>query len=99
MLMESFHIFVRLQHGVGLSFPDTGGESQLPMGGPDLLAVTGTAFVAVFLLLGALAGMMTLLVRLFQPPRPGVAAAEVVAISAAVAVAFPGGCVTRIEEV
>jgi len=69
------------------------------MPAPDLLHVTLTAFVAVFVLLGLLSVLMTLITKLFPITRPRVTAVEVAAITTAAGVLLPGATVTRIEEI
>jgi len=74
--------------------------------------VSGVAFAAVFIMLTVLAGLMTLLTRIFpgKPPEPkkrkgaprggsGPDQELVAAVSAAVSTAIPGGRVTKIEEI
>lgn len=70
---------------------------------PDLLLVCFTAFMAVFVLLGALALVMRGMISLFPavpiPDAPSSDPAMVAAITAAATSAFPGATVTKIEEV
>lgn len=76
----------------------------------EQLYVSAVAFCAVFLMLTILAGLMTLLTRVFpgqhavkkRGPRPQGAGPDselVAAVSAAVTIAVPGTRVTKIEEV
>jgi hypothetical protein len=70
---------------------------------PNLLLISVFAFVAVFVLLSVLAGIMRLLTALF-PGDPyddaggGVDAAIVAAVTAAARAAYPGMQVTGMEE-
>lgn len=77
----------------------------------DQVFVSAVAFAAVFIMLTILAGLMTLLTRIFpgKPPGPkkrknapggakGPDQELVAAVSAAVSTAVPGGRVTKIEE-
>jgi hypothetical protein len=72
---------------------------------PDLLLISVFAFVAVFVLLSVLAGIMRLLTALF-PGEPGaggggaggVEDAIIAAITTAARAAYPGMRVTGIEE-
>ncbi len=80
----------------------------------EQLYVSAVAFVAVFIMLTVLAGLMSILTRTFpgKPPerkvrkKPGTPQATagpepelVAAVTAAVTTAIPGGRVTKIEEV
>jgi len=71
--------------------------------------VSAVSFGAVFVMLTVLAGLMSILTRIF-PGKPtskkksvrktsGPDQAVIAAVSAAVSTAVPGGCVTRIEEI
>jgi hypothetical protein len=64
----------------------------------DLLTVSIVAFVAVFLLLGALAVLMQVLTMLFPAPTEDDEAALISAITTAAAAAYPDMRVTSIEE-
>ena len=64
----------------------------------NLLVVCATAFVAVIVLLTALAGVIHLITSMFPPSRRGVDAPLVAAIEGAVTAVYPGARVTRIEE-
>jgi hypothetical protein len=67
---------------------------------PNLLLVCVTAFFAVVLLLGLLAGVIRLLTAVFPERVPeDTGAAVVAAIHSAVARAYPSARVTRIEEI
>jgi hypothetical protein len=65
---------------------------------PDLLTISVFAFLAVFLLLSLLAGLMRGLTALFPEQPDGPDEAVIAAIASAAAIAFPGTRVTRIEE-
>jgi len=64
----------------------------------NLLMVCGTAFVAVFILLIALAVIIRLISVAFPALRKGDDAVLAAAISTTVAAIYPGAQVTRIEE-
>ena len=64
----------------------------------NLFGVCLTAFIAVIVLLSALAGVIHLISRLFPDVRHGVDAPLVAAIEGAVTAVYPGARVTRIEE-
>lgn len=68
------------------------------MNEPDLLVVCGTAFTAVFVLLGLLAAVMRLLITIYPERTDDVDAAMLAAVSSAVASAYPGTTITKIEE-
>jgi Na+-transporting methylmalonyl-CoA/oxaloacetate decarboxylase gamma subunit len=75
--------------------------------------ISAVAFCAVFVMLTVLAGLMSLLTRVFpgKPPEPkkrrkpaaakgaGTEPELVAAVNAAVTTSIPGGRVTKIEEV
>ncbi len=64
----------------------------------SLLTMCATAFVAVFALLGFLAGVIRLITSVFQPRTDEGDPALAGAIATAVAALYPGARVTRIEE-
>ena len=64
----------------------------------NLLTACGIAFLAVFLLLSLLAGMMQLITRLFPERSLSVESSLVAAITSSVAFLYPGARVTKIEE-
>lgn len=64
----------------------------------NLALICGVAFVAVFFLLSLLAVVMYGITAVFPERAPAVEPELVAAISSAVAIAFPGARVTRIEE-
>jgi hypothetical protein len=64
---------------------------------PDLLIVCAAALIAVFTLLGTLAGVIRLLTSIFPEPTDD-DAALLAAVSAAASARHPGMRVTRIEE-
>jgi hypothetical protein len=64
----------------------------------NLLLISVFAFVAVFLLLSLLAGIMRVLTALFPADMDGPDAAVLAAITAAAAVAYPGMRVTGMKE-
>jgi hypothetical protein len=66
---------------------------------PSLLVISGTAFIAVILLLGMLAGMIHVLTALFPERSEGKDEALFAAINSAAGEAYPGMRVSRIEEV
>jgi len=69
------------------------------MNPPDLLVISLSAFVAVFLLLSFLAVVMRLLIAAYPEKVGGVDSATIAALAAAAAYAFPGTKVTRVEEI
>ena len=69
------------------------------MNPPDLLVISLSAFVAVFLLLSFLAIVMRLLITVYPEKIGGIDAATIAAVSAAAAYAFPGTKVTKVEEI
>ena len=64
----------------------------------SLLAICSIAFVAVFVLLAFLAGIMHLITAAFPQEEPPSDPVVVAAVSAAVATLYPGSKVTKIEE-
>ena len=56
------------------------------------------AFISVFLLLAALAGVITLITRAFPAKEEQVDAAVVAAVSCAVQAVWPGAAVVEIQE-
>ena len=64
----------------------------------NLLTACGIAFLAVFLLLSLLAGLMQLITLLFPERKPSVESSLVAAITSTVAYLIPGARVTKIEE-
>jgi len=69
------------------------------MNPPDLLVISLSAFVAVFLLLTFLAVVMRLLMAVYPAKIGGIDSATIAAVSAAAAYAFPGTKVTKVEEI
>ena len=69
------------------------------MPSPDLLAVCATALAAVFLLLGALAAIMRLMLALFPEKAVQTDAALVASIATVVQTVYPGTKVTKVEEI
>jgi len=69
------------------------------MNPPDLLVVSLSAFVAVFLLLSFLAVVMRILIAVYPEKIEGIDAATIAAVSAATAYVFPGTKVTKVEEI
>jgi hypothetical protein len=69
------------------------------MNPPDLLVVSLSAFVAVFLLLSFLAVVMRLLMAAFPEKIGGIDSATIAAVTAAATYAFPGTKVTKVEEI
>jgi hypothetical protein len=65
---------------------------------PNLLVICIFAFIAVFLLLTLLAGVMRAMTALFPHREDGPDAVLAAAITAAAATAYPGTRVTHIEE-
>ena len=65
----------------------------------SLLVICVAAFVAVFLLLALLAGMMRVLMAVFPGKVADDDSAMMAALAAAVAVAFPGTGITKVEEI
>ena len=66
---------------------------------PDLLVISLSAFVAVFLLLSFLAIVMRLLLAAYPEKARGIDPATIAALTAATAYAFPGTKVTKVEEI
>ena len=64
----------------------------------NLLTACSIAFLAVFLLLSLLAGLMQLITLIFPERKPSVEPSLVAAISSSVAFLYPGARVTKIEE-
>ena len=64
----------------------------------NLLTACGIAFMAVFLLLSLLAGLMQLITLIFPERKSSVEPTLVAAISSSVAFLYPGARVTKIEE-
>ncbi len=69
------------------------------MNPPDLLVISLSAFVAVFLLLSFLALVMRLLLVAYPEKAGGIDPATIAALTAATAYAFPGTKVTKVEEI
>ena len=65
----------------------------------NLLAVSLTAFIAVFVLLGVLALVMGLITTIFPKVREAIATEHVAAITTTLYTIIPGSKVTRIEEI
>ena len=64
----------------------------------NLLTACGIAFLAVFVLLSLLAGVMSLITVVFPERKRIVDPALVAAITSSVASLYPGARVTKIEE-
>ncbi len=64
----------------------------------NLLTACGIAFLAVFLLLSLLAGLMQLITLLFPERKTSIDSSLVAAITSSVAFTIPGAQVTKIEE-
>jgi len=64
----------------------------------NLLTACGIAFLAVFLLLSLLAGLMQLITLIFPERKSSIDPALIAAVSSSVAFAIPGATVTKIEE-
>ncbi len=69
------------------------------MNPPDLLVISISAFVAVFLLLSFLAMVMRLLISVYPEKAVGIDSATIAAVTAAAAYAFPGTKITKVEEI
>ena len=69
------------------------------MNQPDLLVISLSAFVAVFLLLSFLAVVMRLLIAAYPEKVGGIDSATIAAVTAAAAYVFPGTKVTKVEEI
>lgn len=65
---------------------------------PGLWSLSISAFAAVLVLLGALAGALRLLTAIFRPPPAPADAAVLAALHVAIQRSFPGGRITRIER-
>lgn len=65
----------------------------------NLLAVSLTAFIAVFVLLGVLALVMGLITTIFPRVSEAIATEHVAAITSTLYTIIPGSKVTRIEEI
>jgi hypothetical protein len=65
---------------------------------PNLLVISASAFAAVLVLLSLLAGIIRLLTAIFPADDQDGDAATLAAIATAVARAYPGRRVTKIEE-
>ena len=68
------------------------------MGSPDILTVCVSAFIAVFILLAVLSLVMRALIAVFPQLTSGSDVAVLAAVSGAVAAAFPGARISKIEE-
>ncbi len=64
----------------------------------NLLTACGIAFLAVFLLLSLLAGLMQLITLIFPERKSSVDPVLMAAITSSVAILIPGAQVTKIEE-
>jgi len=69
------------------------------MNGPGQIALTVSAFTAVFVLLAFLSVVMYVITLIFPQRQTAVTAAHVAAITTAVQAVVPGTRVVRIEEV
>jgi hypothetical protein len=69
------------------------------MNPPDLLIISLSAFVAVFLLLSFLAVVMRVLIAVYPEKVGGIDSVTIAAVTAAAAYAFPGTKVTKVEEI
>ena len=69
------------------------------MNPPDLLVISLSAFVAVFLLLSFLAVVMRILIAAFPEKVGSIDSATIAAVTAAAAYVFPGTKVTKVEEI
>jgi hypothetical protein len=69
------------------------------MAEPNLLEISIIAFLAVFTLLGVLAGLMAALTRLFPGEMADPDAALLAGVAAAASVVWPGMRITKVEEV
>lgn len=65
----------------------------------NLLVICVSAFVAVFVLLAFLAGVMRVLMAVFPEKVAGGDPALMAALAAAVSVALPGTEITKVEEI
>jgi hypothetical protein len=68
------------------------------MGSPDILTVCASAFIAVFILLALLSLVMRALIAVFPQLTSSSDVAVLAAVSAAVAAAYPGVRISKIEE-
>lgn len=66
---------------------------------PNLLVISASVFVAVFVLLTLLAAVMRLLMAVFPKVVEGTDPALIAAVTAAATFAFPGMKVTKVEEI
>jgi hypothetical protein len=66
---------------------------------PNLLVISLSAFVAVFVLLALLAAAMRLLMAVFPEVVEGTDPVLIAAVTAAATFAFPGMKVTKVEEI
>ena len=71
---------------------------EAPVEGLDLIAVCGTAFSAVFVLLALLAAVMQLITLVFPERQPRIDPVVVAAITSTVSTLYPNARVTKIEE-
>jgi len=69
------------------------------MNPPDLLVISLSAFLAVFLLLSFLAVVMRVLIAVYPEKVGGIDSATIAALTAAAAYTFPGTKVTKVEEI
>ena len=69
------------------------------MGTHNLLAVSITAFTAVFILLALLAGVMRLITSIFPKVDELVSKTHIAVITTSLWALIPGSKVTRIEEI
>ena len=69
------------------------------MSEPSLLLICGAAFVGVMALLAFLAGVITLLMRVFPEKTDDLDAGVMAAIHSAVSATYPATRITGIEEV
>ncbi len=69
------------------------------MGSSDLLMVCISAFVAVFILLTLLAGVMRLVLEIFPQKIAKTDAVMMAAVAAVASSIYPGTKVTNIEEI
>lgn len=68
------------------------------MASAELLVISASAFLAVFIVLIILALMMRTIVFIFAPAGGDNRAAEVAALASVLHVRFPGTRITKIEE-
>lgn len=69
------------------------------MNEPNLLIICGAAFIAVLILLTLMAGVISILMRLFPEKVDEFDAGALAAIHTAVAATYPATRITGIEEV